>query len=68
MEEKEKKLSKRQLDVIRLLVKGYTYQEIGRNLYLSERTIKYHMEKIKEELGLKNQAQVIAYAKEKLSM
>jgi DNA-binding NarL/FixJ family response regulator len=59
-------LSDRQVDVIRLLCKGLTYQEIGDRLFLSERTIKYHMEQIKDKLALKTQAQVIAYAKDRL--
>jgi len=59
-------LSERQEDVVRLLSKGLTYQEIAARLYLSESTIKYHMEQIKEKLKLKTQAQVIAYAKDTL--
>lgn len=59
-------LSERQLEVIELLTKGLTYQEIGDRLFLSERTIKYHMEQIKEKLKLKTQAQVIAYARDRL--
>lgn len=61
-------LTKKQLDVIRLLVEGLTYKEIGEKLYVSERTIKYHMEKIKEKLSLKTQAQVIAYAIENINI
>ncbi len=56
-------LTERQLDVIKLLVKGLTYNEIGEELFVSERTIKYHMEQIKKKLSLKTQAQVISYAK-----
>ncbi|MFW6237736.1 MAG: response regulator [Halanaerobiales bacterium] len=57
-------LTERQQDVVRLLVEGLTYREIGEKLFLSESTIKYHMERIKERLGLNTQAQVIAYIKE----
>lgn len=42
-------LSETQVEVIKLLVKGYTYQGIGEALFLSERTIKYHMEEIKKK-------------------
>ncbi len=64
----ENSLTERQLEVIKLLVKGFTYQEIGSQLFLSERTIKYHMEQIKERLALNSQAQVIAYARNKLDI
>lgn len=60
---KDKVLTERQLEVIDLLSQGCTYQEIADRLFLSERTIKYHMEQIKEKTGFKTQAQVIAYAK-----
>lgn len=59
------KLSDRQIEVLELLVQGLTYREIGQKLFVSERTIKYHMEKIKEALNLKTQEQVIALAWQK---
>jgi len=59
------KLNKRQMEVLELVVQGLTYREIGKQLFVSERTIKYHMEKIKENLNLKTQEQVIALAWEK---
>lgn len=55
------KLTKRQDDVLNLVAKGMTYKEVGATLGLSERTIKYHMEKILELLHLESRAQVIAY-------
>ncbi|MBH1939955.1 response regulator transcription factor [Mobilitalea sibirica] len=56
------KLSDRQIEVLQLVAQGLTYREIGKRLFISERTIKYHMEKIKENLNLKTQDQVIALA------
>ena len=38
------------------------YKEIGAALGLTERTVKYHMDRIIELLHLENRAQVIAYA------
>ncbi|HNU80590.1 MAG TPA: response regulator transcription factor [Bacillota bacterium] len=55
-------LTKRQLEVLELVSKGIIYKEVGEKLGLSERTVKYHMGKILEELHLENRAQVIAYA------
>ena len=55
-------LTKRQLDVLEMVAGGMTYKQVGRALGLSERTIKYHMGRIIEQLHLENRAQVIAYA------
>ncbi|TDO95273.1 LuxR family two component transcriptional regulator [Halanaerobium saccharolyticum] len=57
-----RKLSERQLEVVKYLSKGLTYNEIGDKLYLSERTIKYHIEQIKEKLNIKTQSQIISLA------
>lgn len=59
------KLSERQIEVLELVAQGLTYREIGKKLFVSERTVKYHMEKIKESLNLKTQEQVIALAWQK---
>lgn len=63
--ELEDKLNDRQIEVLELVAQGLTYREIGQRLFLSERTIKYHMEKIKENLNLKTQEQIIALAWQK---
>jgi len=55
-------LSERQTEVLNLVAQGMTYKEVGGALAISERTVKYHMERILELLHLKNRAQVIAYA------
>ena len=54
-------LTERQLAVLRLLSQGLTYKEIGRRLFLTERTIKYHMGEILHRLHLKGRRQVIDY-------
>ncbi|UMZ72800.1 response regulator transcription factor [Natranaerofaba carboxydovora] len=56
------KLNDKQIKVIEHLARGLNYREIGENLYISERTVKYHMENIKNRLNLKTQEQVIAWA------
>jgi DNA-binding NarL/FixJ family response regulator len=55
-------LTDRQLEILELVAKGKTYKEVGVALGLTERTIKYHMEKILDLLHLEKRAQVIAYA------
>lgn len=55
-------LTERQTEVLNLVAQGLTYKEVGAALAISERTVKYHMERILELLHLENRAQVIAYA------
>jgi DNA-binding NarL/FixJ family response regulator len=55
-------LTQRQADVLNLIAQGKTYKQAAAELHLSERTIKYHMDKILERLQLENRSQAIAYA------
>ena len=56
-------LSARELQVLTLVAQGLTYKEVGAKLFLSERTIKYHMSEIVGRLHLENRAQAIEYAR-----
>ena len=56
-------LTPRQLEVLTLVAQGLTYKEIGTKLFLSERTIKYHMGEIIDRLHLENRRQAIEYAR-----
>lgn len=56
-------LSPRELQVLTLVAQGLTYKEVGAKLFLSERTIKYHMGEIVARLQLENRAQAIDYAR-----
>ncbi|MDD5313068.1 MAG: response regulator transcription factor [Dehalococcoidia bacterium] len=56
------RLTLRQAEVLKLVAQGKTYKEAGAELHLSERTIKYHMERILQLLQLENRSQAIAYA------
>jgi DNA-binding NarL/FixJ family response regulator len=56
------KLNARQIEVLRLVAAGLSYKEVGARLFLSERTIKYHMAEIMNRLHLENRAQVLAFA------
>lgn len=60
---KEEYLTPRQMEVLTLVVQGLTYKEIGAKVFLSERTIKYHMGQIIERLQLENRRQAIEYAR-----
>ncbi|GAB6174399.1 response regulator transcription factor [Paradesulfitobacterium aromaticivorans] len=59
---KRENLTQRQLEVLRMIAEGIAYRDVGKSLGLSERTVKYHVERILELLHLENRAQVIAYA------
>lgn len=55
-------LTARQEEILSLLGEGRSDQEIGRILHLSEATVRSHVHRVVQRLGLKNRAQVVAYA------
>ena len=56
-------LTERQSEILQLVAHGLTYREIGDRLYLTERTIKYHMGEILSRLHLKGRQEAEEYAK-----
>ncbi len=58
-------LTERQLDVLRLVSQGLMYKEIGSRLFLTERTVKYHIGEILGRLHLKTRREAIDYARDK---
>lgn len=61
-EKRVDRLTVRQQQVLGLVAQGFSYKQVGIQLGLSPRTVKYHMAKILEQLHLENRAQVLAYA------
>lgn len=57
-------LTERELDVFRLLARGYTNQEIADQLYLGEATVKTHLGHILTKLDLRDRTQAIVLAYE----
>ncbi|MCP4542036.1 MAG: response regulator transcription factor [Chloroflexi bacterium] len=55
-------LTQRQLEILRRVAQGVTYKEIAAALHFSERTVKYHMGRILEQLQLESRVEAIAYA------
>lgn len=55
-------LTDRQIEILEMVAKGITYKEVGETIGLTERTVKYHMGRILEQLHLENRSQVIAFA------
>jgi DNA-binding NarL/FixJ family response regulator len=56
-------LTARQVEVLTLVSAGFTYKEVGAKLFLSERTVKYHMGEILQRLHLKTRAEVLEYTR-----
>ena len=57
-------LSEREIDVLRLMVKGEPNQEIAATLYVSIGTVKKHVTHIFEKLGARNRTEATARARE----
>lgn len=55
----ERHFTEKETEVIKLLLRGYTYKEIAKNLYISENTIKYHIKNIYQKLGINNKMDLI---------
>lgn len=55
-------LSGRELDVLKLLVEGKDNSEIGDALYISERTVRFHLRNIYDKLGVHRRGEAIATA------
>jgi DNA-binding NarL/FixJ family response regulator len=55
-------LTERELEVLRLLVKGARNKEIASQLYITERTVKFHTSIIFQKLGVTNRSEAISAA------
>lgn len=52
-------MSPRRIEVLRLLAEGLTNRDIGRVLYLSESTIKYHVHQSMQAFGVGRRAELV---------
>jgi DNA-binding NarL/FixJ family response regulator len=54
-------LRPRELEVVRLVAEGLSNKEIGRRLFISERTVESHVRNILNKLGVTSRAQIAAW-------
>lgn len=57
-------ISKREFDTLELLAGGYSNKEIARSLNISPNTVKTHLGKLYEKLGVQRRTQAVQKAKE----
>ena len=55
-------LSSRELEVIALIVAGYTNKDLAQKLGISENTAKHHLTNIFDKLGVSNRLELVLYA------
>lgn len=55
-------LTDRQIEVLTLIVRGYTYQEIAVQLYVAERTVRRDALEIRQRMGVASRAAMIEFA------
>ena len=58
-------LSGREREILNLLARGLTNLDIGRELFISEKTVRNHVTSIFEKLGVRSRAHAIVLAKDK---
>ncbi|NYF97320.1 helix-turn-helix transcriptional regulator [Janibacter cremeus] len=52
-------LSEREVEVVRLVLDGKTYREVGEMLYLSPRTVEHHMARIRQRSGAQTRSELL---------
>jgi DNA-binding NarL/FixJ family response regulator len=57
-------LTERELAILRAVASGLSNHEIGRTLWVSEQTIKFHLRNVYRKLGLSNRIEAARYAHE----
>jgi DNA-binding NarL/FixJ family response regulator len=60
----ETALTERELDVVRLMTRGLSNDEIARDAYISLGTVKTHVSNILSKLGLQSRIQIVVWAYE----
>jgi DNA-binding NarL/FixJ family response regulator len=61
-ENKEEELTSRELDVLRLMSKGLRNKEIASELFITERTVKFHANSIYQKLDVNGRTEAVSRA------
>jgi DNA-binding NarL/FixJ family response regulator len=64
-ERPEVQLSERELEVLRCVAKGLPNKLIARNLGISEKTVKAHLTRIYQQIGVTDRTQAALWARER---
>ena len=57
-----KDITHREREIMTLLARGFSYEEIGKELIISKNTVKYHVSSLLQKTGFKNATNLIANA------
>lgn len=57
----KKDLTPREIEILKLISKGYSNKEIAQKLFLSEKTVKNHVYNIFKKLDVKDRTQAAIY-------
>jgi len=57
-------LTRREVEIVRMVVSGLNNRDIGEKLFISEGTVKSHLHAIFEKVGVKSRTQLMIYARE----
>ena len=55
-------LSNREMEVVQQVAQGFHNREIGKNLFISEQTVKNHLHNIYDKLGVSDRLELVLYA------
>jgi DNA-binding NarL/FixJ family response regulator len=58
-------LTPREMDVLKLIVEGYTNRQIGQELNISIRTVEGHRANIADKLGMRSRVELVRYARQR---
>ena len=57
-------LTPREIDVLKLIVLGYTNRQVGEELKISVRTVEAHRANLTDKIGTKSRVELVRYARE----
>jgi DNA-binding NarL/FixJ family response regulator len=57
----DNQLTKREIQLLRWMVEGYSNKAIAQELFISENTVKYHIRNILQKLDVQNRTEAVSY-------